>query len=592
MNYYWKRSVPSLSEEDRFVENQQIEAYIKEANGQNFTGAIVWSLMIYHLQQDTPTWSWLPFLLVLYAVTTIRTFHIHQFRHRVRVNDNAQWGYIQTLLTGIAGICWGVSSACMLSYLSATDAMLLIALIGVSVSVSASEGASYSPPSLSFSISAILPVSGVLLLGAERWHIITGFLLLALLFLTQSQGRTRNGVFVESRRLMYRNQELARELSAQKEVAERANAAKTRFLASASHDMRQPLQSASLSLHLLGQNLSSDGERRILCHVEEALSAMQEILNGVLDISRLEAGVERVDNKAICLQSTWEKLNHFFASEANERKLKLRFRPSQLWVQSDPHHLLRVLQNLISNALRYTDQGGVLVAARARGNQVWVEIRDTGYGIPADRIQDIFQEFVQLNNPERDRNKGLGLGLAIVDRTIKLLGHELQVHSKQGAGSLFRIVMPRVEVGMMNESSSVNSDGVVGDISGMFVLVVEDHSEIRLALQAVLESWGCLVTQARDVKSACEVMEQTLRIPDVMLLDYRLPDGNGTDLARRLFDILGAQPPTFILTGDVTAPELTIMKNSGLHIMHKPFQTNRLRADISGVRSRSASLTD
>lgn len=590
--YLWKRSAAALTDEDKFVESQQLEAYFREANGQNITGALVWSLMVYYLQSNIPIWTWLPFLLLLYVVTILRALHIRQFFRRGNELDNDHWASVQILLVACAGVCWGVSGAVMLPYLVLTDSILLIALIGVSVSFSASEGASFSAPSVAFSLTAIVPIVVALIWDGESLHLIAGILLLILLLLSQSQGKTRNDIFMDSRRLMYRNEELVKELAKQKEVAERANEAKTRFLAAASHDMRQPLQSAGLSLHLLGLHPRSEIEQRMLAHVEESFACMQEMLDGVLDISRLEAGVEKVDQRAIALNSMWHKLEQIFSEQAAGQHLELRFRPTSLWVQSDAHHLLRILQNLICNALRYTDRGGVLVSARARGNRIWLEIRDTGCGIPVDRIQEIFQEFVQLNNPERDRNKGLGLGLAIVDRTIKLLGYELCVHSKLGSGTLFRIIMPKVECDVPAAPSAVQYGEVAKDISGMLVLVVEDNQQIRLAMQAVLESWGCLVTLASDARSACDAMRQALRTPEVMLLDYRLPDGNGTDLAMQLFEILDAKPPTFILTGDVTAPELTVMKNSGLRILHKPVNSSQLRAEIAAIRLGSTVLAN
>lgn len=578
----------NLTAEKKFVESQQLEGYFNEANDQNLAGALVWSLTVWLVHDTAPAWTWLPNLIALYVVTVLRTAHIWQFKHSQENFSSRYWINGQALFAGLAGICWGVSAAFMLPYLSHLNSFLLVAVIGVAVAVSSSEGTTLAYPSRAFSIACTLPASGWLLINGEYWDVIVVALLLVMTALTIWQGKKRNEAFIESRQLLFRNQNLVQELAHQRDVAERANHAKTRFLAAVSHDMRQPLQSAVLLLYMLGQRLTNSEDKHLLGKVEGTMSGMQELLEGVLDISQLEAGVAKVNRKAVSLSSLWQQLEQTFSDTALSRELQLRLRPSPLWVQSDPYHLKRILQNLVANALRYTNRGGVLIAARMRGNQVWLEVWDTGMGIPQDRMQEIFHEFVQLHNPERDRRKGLGLGLAIVQRTANLLEHELQVLSRPDRGSLFRVILPRIDVdAAVSHDSSTLVDHPMDDLSGLFVLIVEDNSDIRLAMQGLLESWGCLVSSASDGQSACAAMEQVLRAPDVMLLDYRLPDGDGVSLSRKLYAILDAQPPTLCLTGDVTAPELKVMHDSGLNVLHKPVNPDQLRHYLAQFTSHN-----
>lgn len=244
--------------------------------------------------------------------------------------------------------------------------------------------------------------------------------------------------------------------------------------------------------------------------------------------------------------------------------------------------LQRVLNNLVSNALNCTHAGGVLVAARSRDAEVLIEVWDTGVGIPPEQLDAVFLEFVQLGNPERDRSKGLGLGLTIVRRTVALLGHSLGVHSRVGQGTLFRLRLPHVSVPTLS-TQLAQSD--LADVTGLFVMVVDDEQDIRYAMQGLLTDWNCLVVTARDGAETFKVLEDRLRPPEALVLDYRLPDGTGVELALRLHNAIGLKIPTLIVTGDVAAEPLHMIERSGFSVLHKPVNPQALRAWLGKVKT-------
>jgi CheY-like chemotaxis protein len=241
----------------------------------------------------------------------------------------------------------------------------------------------------------------------------------------------------------------------------------------------------------------------------------------------------------------------------------------------------------VGNALRYTRQGGVLVAVRQRKETVVFEVRDTGVGIAADRLDEIFDEFVQLHNPERDRAKGLGLGLSIVRRTAQLLGHRIEVVSTPGRGSVFRLTLPRAQ-----PSASVpilSPPPAELDLDGLAVLVIDDEAPIRFALQELLQAWGCDCAAAADADAALALLPHWPNPPDAIVCDYRLAHGNGIAVVERLRGTLGVRVPALIVTGDLSAERLVDIARSDLPVMHKPVNPARLREWLGALKTTADS---
>lgn len=387
-------------------------------------------------------------------------------------------------------------------------------------------------------------------------------------------------------RALDESEELATGL--EKRVAQRtlelqaSNAAQVHFIAAASHDLRQPLHTLGLLLVMLRAHLKAPPAVEILSRIDANVEAMDTLLHGILDVSRLNANAEVPQVVAIPLAGIWRNIERSFAAEATRMNLQLRLRPTQLWVASDPHLLQRTLNNLVSNALRYTHAGGVLVAARKRDDRCVIEVWDSGVGIADHRLDDIFTEFVQLDNEGFPPHRGLGLGLAIVRRTAALLGHGLAVHSRLNHGSVFRVTVPKIHV----PAAALGAEPAeaIQDVEGLFILTADDSTENLFAMQGLLVSWGCLAVTASSGEEALATLEGRLRMPDALILDYRMPGENGLDLAYTLREKLGMQAPVLIVTGDVSSQPIQVIQQSGHDCLHKPVDPKALRAWLAGVK--------
>ncbi|HEV6965039.1 hybrid sensor histidine kinase/response regulator [Roseateles sp.] len=428
------------------------------------------------------------------------------------------------------------------------------------------------------SLAAIYALRG----GTIAWSIAAGFAIL--MWTLIGYGRAFHRGFVRAIELGFENTRLVGELTAKTHALEQANVAKTRFLASASHDLRQPLHAISLLTGLLGERASGPGVPDLVQRIGQSTEAMESLLNGILDISRLDAGVEHPQLIPLSAGELVERIDRQFGPQAAARGLRLRVRAAAAdsWLRSDRVLLGRMLDNLVANALRYTAQGGVLVAVRPRGDGLALEVWDSGIGIPADQLEAVFEEFVQLHNPQRDRSLGLGLGLSIVRRTAELLGHRIEVRSRLGRGSMFRLVVPRSAPPSLEEAAPATVQPAE-PVAGLRVLVIDDEAPIRFALQGLLEAWGCECLAARDGAEAEACLAEAAEAPDAIVCDYRFEQGTGVELVGRLRERLASDVPALIVTGDVTASQLIDIAASDLPVMHKPVSPAALRAWLGRV---------
>jgi len=368
------------------------------------------------------------------------------------------------------------------------------------------------------------------------------------------------------------------DLKRREEALEQANAAKTRFLATASHDLRQPIHALGLFFATLAEQVGNVETTPLLKQIEDSIDTIDAMLNALLDISKLDAGVVHPKVGPVAVAGLFQRLETEYQPVARVTGNTLRVRPCKAIVQSDPSMLERMLRNLISNALRYTKKGRVLVAARRRGAGLRFEVHDTGPGIPADKLDDIFQEFYQLGNPERDRRQGLGLGLAIVKRVAALLGHDITARSRLERGSCFAITAP-----LSQESPSslpfaaMTAPGL--ELWNHRVLVLDDDHAILAAMEGLLKRWGCKVSTAASLEEAREKIAANALPPELLIVDYRLPDQvSGLDAASALQEALGRQVPVLVITGDTDPDRLREAQASGYPLLHKPVQPAKLRS--------------
>lgn len=358
--------------------------------------------------------------------------------------------------------------------------------------------------------------------------------------------------------------------------AEQANLAKSKFLAAASHDLRQPVHALELFLEVLARSNLSSEQRKVLGNARTASQASAQMLNTLLDFSRIEAGVIEPQPRPFPLQPLLNKLENELGSQADAKDIVYRCRETCLAVDSDPNLLELILRNLISNAIRYTHQGGLLIGCRKRGESVLIEVCDTGIGIEPGQQREIFREFHQLGNPERDRLKGLGLGLAITDGLIRQLGHELSLFSRPGRGSVFRVRLPlaRSQPAPQPFDAPLGAQ-LTGQLQGRRVLLIDDDSSVRLAMRHLLADWGCDCRATEHVDEALEQFAQWQ--PELLISDYRLRDHQtGADAIRRVREALGRPVPALIITGDTAPQRLLEARATGVPLLHKPVSVTQL----------------
>ena len=387
----------------------------------------------------------------------------------------------------------------------------------------------------------------------------------------------------------------SRALEDAKSEAEQTNVAKSRFLAVASHDLRQPMQALALLQGLLARIVEGPRAQGLVARLDETLGAMSGMLNTLLDINQIESGTMKVERVSFPINDLLDRLRDELSYPAQARNLRLRVIPCSLTVDTDPRLLDQMVRNLLSNALKYTAFGKVLLGCRRRGGVLSIEVWDTGVGIAQNQLSAIFEEYHQVDNAARERNRGLGLGLSIVKRLGELLGHAVRVSSRPGRGSMFAIEVPRPEsrpTPRLPEPGHAEhaADAVARTGS---VLLVEDDPDIRDLLRQLLVDEGHRVAAAADGPAALALLAQERLRPDIILADFNLPVMTGLQVAARVRAALGVSAPVVILTGDISADTLRAIRMAGHAYLSKPVKAadlNRVMAELLPHRAEAAAL--
>jgi signal transduction histidine kinase len=537
------------------------------------------------------TWPWSPhrtiltWLAVQLSTQVAREGLLQAYRRTQPPPERLpRWAFYYTLYMACAGMVWG--STIFLFARPETPITVALTLCGLyGIAGGSVPGNAYNPPGLyafvglifSFVLVRMMTVgtTGYPALGIAS----AGYAAILILF-CRVQARTIRDGF----RIRFENRALVAELTVQKaeaeearRAAEQANLAKSQFLAAASHDLRQPLYALGLfSASLEDLKLDAEG-KRVVGNIQDNIAALESLFDGLLDVSKLEAGAVHARPEAVSVDELFDRLSHYFRPLAAERGLDLRLRSGGEYVWSDPVLLEQVLSNLISNALRCTHHGAILVAARQRGRSLRFEVWDTGVGIATADLHRIFDEFVQLGNPERDRRKGLGLGLAIARRAVALLGSEIEVASRPGRGSRFRFSQPmtaRPETEALPPSALRLAARGTGSI-----LFVDDDRNVQRGISELLGRWGVAFEIVGDAESALRRIGEGAR-PRMLLSDYRLPGGmSGLDLidAVRALDLPEA-PDMALVTGDLDPRLIASAQDKKVPLLYKPLRAGQLKA--------------
>ena len=483
-----------------------------------------------------------------------------------------------------SGVLWGLGTLFLLP-----DGQVLYQIIfpvaGVFMAVAAMFSyAPHNPTFLAFTVPATLPSMLGLVLegGAVQIAFAIG---LATLCVVVLWSRVQfNRMFVETMRLRFENVELVAQLTDQKETAEAANLAKSRFLAAASHDLRQPIHALNLYLGAFAQIQLPRQAGSLLTKVRQCAHIMDEMFRTLLDISKLDAGAVKTQVCTFALAPLLARAKLEFEPQARVKGLKLRVARSSAYARSDPALVERILRNLISNAIRYTEAGGVVVGCRNHRGTIRVCVYDTGVGIEPAEQSLVFEEFYQVGNKERDRSKGLGLGLAIVERLARLLNAPVTLRSRTGRGSLFAFDLQPGDAAELPALGLHRTGGRRRDLAGTLVAVIDDEELILDAAQTLLVQWNCSVIAATSGHDALRQLADSPRPPDVLICDYRLRDDeNGIGVVEAIRNEFNTEIPALLITGDTDPDQIRKITASGLALLHKPLREDELHDAICAL---------
>ena len=513
-----------------------------------------------------------------YALAAVRLWDWRRFNREQTEDPHKlrRWMLQLMFYSTTGGAIWGAGA---LLFLDSTQLLQLIFMLAVFMGIGTGALPALCPhygAFVTFVVPIFVPLAFKLLLFGEP--ITNVFAGLALFFLTIILffGRNLSAAITNSITRDIENVRLLDEVTIAKETAERANVEKSGFLAAVSHDLRQPLYAMGLFLGSLDREAFGERNRELIDDIDNAYTALEDMFGALLEISRLDAGAIEPEWIHLPIDELLARLVPEFKHMAESKgiEFKYEYRNTRAVIHSDPVLLERVLRNLLSNAVKYTDSGKVSLEIKSTTDETIIRIIDTGHGIPESDLDRIFGEYHQLENPERDRSKGLGLGLSVVRRTCKLLAHPLSVESTVGHGSTFTVVVPqgdpeRVALPAGPEESA--------GIAGLHVVVIDDEAPIRKGMTNLLTDSGCEVTAAADDEEALQLLKQISRPPDVLICDYRLRDGRtGLEAIERLRAAIDPELPALIMTGDTHTHLREEAERLGLYVLHKPVKIPHL----------------
>jgi len=520
--------------------------------------------------------------------------------HRVQPGLAAapRWGRYWAAGSAAGGALWGAAAVAMYPDSPPHQALLIVCLFGV-VLGGLNLTAVYKPSFYGFVVPALLPLVLREALVADRVHTFTALVMSVVLGFVLAFGHHLNDVLTRSLAMRYENIDLIDGLKSQTRVAhearaaaEAANRAKSQLLAAASHDLRQPLHALGLYTAALATRARDSTWQPLVGNVQNAVNALEAQFAQLLDLSQLEAGAHRPERSRVALSPLFARVVAEFGPEAEAKGLHLRCVPTRLAVDSDAAMLERMLRNLVANAVRYTSRGGIVLGARRRGMRVSAVVIDTGVGIAPEHGERIFEEFYQVrcDSTRRGTPSGMGLGLAIVRRLAKLLGHDVTVASRPGAGSCFRIDAPRVADAVHAFAATKADVARAGraSLEGTLVAVVDDDPTAIDAMIELFSVWGAEVVGGRDVHNLLDALGRVARYPDLVVADLRLGDGaSGVVTVRALRDELGFPVPALIVSGDTSVAAERAARSAGLTLLPKPVVANVLEAVAIALVARA-----
>lgn len=552
------------------------------------------------LRDSVPMAVLLAWTGAIYLLTALRIAHsIHFFRQRGPIVP-ARWAGSFMVMSWLSALLWGlVGSSWLLPEQPALVAFACVVLAGMSGGAVPSLSA-HRPTAIGTIVAMLAPFALYCVVHAGTVYRIYLLFTLCLLAVNLYYSRNTHRTLRESVRLRFENLALIGELKHERDRATEADLAKTRFLAAASHDLRQPVYALGLLTATLAglarrTDVPAAQAAQIAGRLEGTLDKIGTMLDGLLDASRLDAGLMPVRRQPLWLGTWLVDMGDEYAQLAREQGGQLRVRGADVWIDTDPTLLHRIIDNLLSNALRYAPGARVLVGCRRRAGAVEIQVIDQGPGIPEAEQARIFDEFTQLPDARRPDGQGLGLGLAIVRRLAALLDHRVAVRSTPGRGTVFAVTVPLAAMPAQRPDAVAGRGESIATPAGAHahaqaqaigIVLIDDDAGIRSALGGLLALWGHPVyagATVDDVLAAHAAAPADARAPvGLILADYRLGNGvTGIDAVAALRRALGTDAPAVLVTGDTAPDRLHALHASGLRVLHKPIAAERLRELIA-----------
>jgi signal transduction histidine kinase len=563
-------------------------------------GTVVTALAFFVLlEKDLSTQvrvSWFTFVVVITAIRAafLRFWYINETtRENVnrRIVIASVMGFLLSGAFGFYGYI-GISESNVFSTLP-----ILMILTGL-IAGATGTTAFILPMFIVIVMPLMLPVTVKMFGFEQEFYQWVSVLTLVYLIICTAAAQIVNASVAQSIDMRFDNQDLLENLQLEKHRAEealrreaRANQAKSKFLAAASHDLRQPLHSLRLFTATLELQTRDTRHKTLVSQIDTSVKSLEELFNALLDISRLDAGTLTVNKQHVQLYCFLLQLQSDFLPLAAEKGIDFVCEVEECVVFTDLVLLERLIRNLISNAIRYTSTGTVTLSTERQDECVSISVMDTGPGISTENQTRVFDEFVQLNSGQVSSGEGLGLGLSIVKRLATLLDVSIVLVSQPGLGAVFSVKVPYGQpgsaVGAQREVNYVDDD-----VDNYFILIIDDEPDVCLAVEGLLETWGCIVMTAVSGDAAVTQLEEIGEIPDVIISDYQLCNNEtGGAAIQRVRNYVGQKIPAIILTGDIAPERLLAIKKLGLPMLHKPCEPDALRKLLAQEASASGSQT-
>ncbi len=550
----------------------------------NLTSVLPWNmalpvLLYFSFYESISVGSMLLWAIPFYVITVPRYWLSRYFSNHAlpqNVRDLRLWELGVAVPSLLAGLVWGAITFILFDSGGLVQQVTILTIVFGICILSLVLAVYCLPAFYGFIIPSLLGESLYFFtIGREYWVI--GVLSLILLAALIKIGQSANRQNQSKLQLETENLELIEKLTVQKERAELANYSKSKFLASAGHDLRQPVHSLTMFAEALRSEISTRTGRELVDHVDSSVAVLDNLLTALLEISRLEAGVVSARKVPINIEPLLKQVIDELRPVANEKQIQFRTRLRDAHVYTDPILLANIVRSLIRNAIEFTDSGGILVSIRRYGDRMLLQIWDTGSGISEDHKEQIFVEFFQIDNHERDRKKGLGLGLSISKKLCELLGFELNMRSELGKGSVFELELTRIPVEkVIPVSKDIPAPQM--SLSGKRLLIIDNEESILQGTLSVLHRWHCVVDTASNTERALELLKQGCRY-DAYLCDHQLGGTmNGIELLNAMAVIDGGNTPGILVTGNTDPEFIRSVMRTGYVLLHKPVKPAQLRA--------------